>query len=269
MIDYSKLKENEINFQNAKYERTLLQDEINIITPSEFEKSFLTPVHLGGHKRGLLFERAVKDLLSNDIEGKKILDYCCGRGDLGIYLAMKGAIVSGFDLSNKAIEIAQKKAIINHVNIDFRVMDAAELSYPDNYFDFVIGFEALHHVIIFPNVPSELTRILKHNGKAIFAENWGSGNLLFQLIRKETTLRKNRSAERGEVILGMKLLHSSFDHDIYNIIVDSFSLLYLAKKYINNRSILRSLLWFDHKILRLMPFLKNYCGEAVITLEKE
>ena len=64
--------------------------------------------------------------------------------------------MSGFDISPVAIEIAQLKAQVNNVRVDFALLDAVCLNYEDNYFDFVIGFEAFHHVITFPNVPQEL-----------------------------------------------------------------------------------------------------------------
>src|SRR6266436_284322 len=39
--------------------------------------------------------------LLGDVRGRRVLDYGCGSGQLGIYLAMLGADVSGFDLSPK------------------------------------------------------------------------------------------------------------------------------------------------------------------------
>src|SRR6266852_3775522 len=37
--------------------------------------------------------------LLGDVRGLRVLDYGCGSGQLGIYLAMLGVNVSGFDLS--------------------------------------------------------------------------------------------------------------------------------------------------------------------------
>ena len=99
------------------------------------------------------YSLAVQELLKYGIKGRRILDYCCGRGELGVYLAMKGATVYGFDFSEKAIELANFKAKVNDVRVGFEVMDAEQLLYPDGYFDFVIGFDALHHVIVQPRVP--------------------------------------------------------------------------------------------------------------------
>jgi ubiquinone/menaquinone biosynthesis C-methylase UbiE len=267
MPDYADLKCNEVVFQNAKYQKSLERDDIEI-SSCNFENYILTPVHLGGHSRGLLFKHAIQELLSSELNGKRVLDYCCGRGELGVYLAQKGAKVSGFDISDKAIEIARNNAQINNIEIDFQVMDAEDLRYLDNSFDFVIGFEALHHVLIFPKVPSELSRILKVGGKAIFAENWGGSNPLYQFWRDKTTLRKNRSAGRGEIILDQSLLDKYLDPYFANVRVEPISLFYLGKKYIRNRKFQEFLLHIDQMLLERMPSLGKFCGEAVIILEQ-
>src|SRR5262245_36862158 len=164
-VDYTELKKNELAFQNEKHSKSSLQRETRKTTVEEFERRFLTPIHLGGDSRGLLCGLALQELLRHDIRGKRILDYCCGNGYLGVFLAMKGASVYGFDLSDKAIEWARSKAQANNVEVDFAAMDAEELRYPDGFFDFVIGWEALHHVILYPKAPLEMARVTKSGGK--------------------------------------------------------------------------------------------------------
>lgn len=263
-----KMKENELVFQNNKYGRTPLNAENHKTTQELFGKKFLTPKEEGGTSRGLLFKKAVSKLLQTDIEGKKILDYCCGRGDLAIYLSQHGAEVYGFDISKNAIQVANLKAAVNQQKIDFRVMDAENLNYPDQFFDYIIGFEALHHVILYENFPPEMNRVLKKGGKIIFAENWGGDNVLFQLGRKLSSLKKHKSNERGEVILNKKLITQKVQKDFCQITVTSFSLFYTLKKYINNKFVLKLLRSVDDKILKLFPFLSKFCGEAVIILRK-
>jgi 2-polyprenyl-3-methyl-5-hydroxy-6-metoxy-1,4-benzoquinol methylase len=267
-LSYAKLKRNELNFQNTRYGKSSLQEEIHKTSIEECECSYLTPIHVGGRNhRGLLYSRAVQELLRHDIQGRRVLDYCCGSGRLAVYLAMKGATVYGFDFSEKAIELAKFKAKVNNVQIAFEVMDAEHLLYPDNYFDFVIGFEALHHVIVHPRVPSELARIVRQGGKVIFAENWGGNNPLFQVWRLYTTLKRNQSADRGEVILHQAML-DKFLGPFKEIHVEPLSIFYMSKKYIRNRSILKAFLHMDHVITGMLPFLKDYCGEAIVKLSR-
>ena len=260
------LKKNELEFQNKKYANTSLNPTLHLKSVTEYENFDFKPLHEGGAFRGELYGRTVNTLLQHDIEQKRILDYACGRGDLAIYLAQKGAIVSGFDVSPKAISVARVKANVNKLQIDFNAMDATSLDYSDDEFDFIIGTEALHHVIILPNVAQELKRVLKPNGLIIFGENWGYDNRIFQLWRELTTLRKANSADRGEVILGRKILDQYLAKEFKQIHVDTLSLLSMGKKYLRSPQLLRFLNRADQGLINNIPFLRNYCGEAIIQI---
>jgi len=265
---FETMKKNEINFQNIKYGKTLLDEEKHKTTPEKFEQEFLTPKENGGTIRGNLFGRAIEKLLTEDIKGKRILDCCCGRGDLALYLSQIGMEVYGFDISEKAIEVARYKASSNKQDIKFDVMDAENLEYTDNFFDYIIGFEALHHIILYKNVPAELQRVLRENGKIIFAENWGYDNIILQFFRKAFTLKKNSSATRGEVILNEKIVTENFRNYFGNIVIEPFSFIYILKKIIKNRMVLKIFKLFDKHLMKLFPLLSNYCGESVIIFTK-
>jgi ubiquinone/menaquinone biosynthesis C-methylase UbiE len=238
--DYTRLKENEYLFQNKKYALTPLDVATHITSQATFERNYLTPKHEGGQERGYLFGQAIAEIVSKNLSGKRILDYCCGRGDLAIYLCMKDtrAEIYGFDFSDAAIKVASLKNQANNLNVHFDVMDAENLQYSDDFFDYIIGFEALHHVLIHPNVPREIARIIKKDGKIVFAENYGH-NPIFELYRKFNTLRKNRSYERGEVILKKAMIEESFSAYFSTIKIIPLSLLYMAKHKIHSQAILK------------------------------
>ena len=121
-----------------------------------------------------------------DVNGLSVLDYGCGSGQLGIYLAMLGAKVSGFDLSPLGVEVANWAATKYGLSCSFEAMDAEELSYPDQSFDLVVGFGVLHHVIKYPKSAYHLARVLKPGGRAVFHETlWD--NPLINLVRRWTT----------------------------------------------------------------------------------
>jgi SAM-dependent methyltransferase len=67
-------------------------------------------------------------------------------------------------------------------------MDFTKMDYADNTFDVVFGFFILHHLQDLALGGSELYRVLKSGGKAVFLENW-SGNPLLMFIR--TFILKN------------------------------------------------------------------------------
>jgi 2-polyprenyl-3-methyl-5-hydroxy-6-metoxy-1,4-benzoquinol methylase len=264
---YRRWKQNELSFQDHKYEQTPLDEAHNRASIDQFTQHFLTACEDGGHKRGRLMALAVERLTTHDIIGKRVLDYCCGRGDLGIFLSMQGADVYGFDMSSRAIEVARYKAKVNGVPAHFDVMDAESLEYPADYFDYVIGFEALHHVIMYPKMPAELHRVLRPDGAVIFAENWGGDNPLFQLWRSWTTLRSNQSADRGEVILSQTMLKEHLQPLFSMVEATPISLTYMAKRYVRHPKLLRACRSADGIVLRAVPALRRYCGESVITLK--
>ena len=50
----------------------------------------------------------IVDLIVSEIRNKKVLDIGCGDGVLSYFLAKKGGVVTDVDISEKAINFAQK-----------------------------------------------------------------------------------------------------------------------------------------------------------------
>ncbi len=117
-----------------------------------------------------------------DVRGKAILDYGCGHGMAAVVLARAGARVSAFDLSPGYVAEAERRAAVNRVSVEFRVADAEHLPYPDAGFDAVWGNAILHHLDLH-RAGSELYRVLKPGGVAVFCEPWG-GNPLLNIARR-------------------------------------------------------------------------------------
>ena len=98
-----------------------------------------------------------------------------------------------FDLSRPAIETARKAATRFGLSAEFTQMDAAALTYPDDFFDLVIGFGVLHHVIKYPTADVQLFRGMKPAARAVFHETlWD--NPLINFARKFTSV----PADAGE-----------------------------------------------------------------------
>ncbi len=85
-------------------------------------------------------------LNSTDFKNKRVLDSGCGAGVMLIPLAKKGAIMSGIDLSeyaiNKGIEHCKK---IN-IKAELKVGDVKNIPFKDNYFDITILGDVLEHI---------------------------------------------------------------------------------------------------------------------------
>mgnify|MGYP001050677693 CR=1 FL=1 len=93
--------------------------------------------------------KVLVDLVEKGITKKgKALDICCGAGTNTVYLAQKGFLVTGIDISSKAIEYAKKKAEQANVKIRFIEQNFLELPFEDEEFIFVFDMGCFHHVKI-------------------------------------------------------------------------------------------------------------------------
>lgn len=273
-IDFASCKRTEHKYQNAKYAGHLSKMG-RPFDLKRHERQFFRPPHLGGDNlRGLLYAKTVEQL-PKDIRGLKILDYACGTGFLAVYLASLGAEVTAIDASESAIDCTLRRAKTAGVKVNALVMDCEHLGFPDAHFDIVIGLEALHHVIIYPRMPAELHRVMKPQGFAVFGENWGGENPALQAARENTSMKRARSDERGEVMLGAELLKERMGA-LFESRVEAFGIVSLLKKYakkkhatsflLKNRLVM-SLLWGIDQLLE--PITPSWvCGESVIVLRR-
>lgn len=126
------------------------------------------------------------ELISKNLKGKKVLEYGCGTGSFSFDLAEAGAIVYGIDISEVGIESAKVGAKSKKYsdNIKFTVMNAEELEFENDFFDKVCGSAILHHLEI-KKALTELCRVLKKDGNAVFLEPLGH-NPFINLYRKLT-----------------------------------------------------------------------------------
>lgn len=269
----ARMKESEFEWHNAFYAAHaphLYPDSLE-----EFRRFFvrdhLTPFCDGG---GSWWTDARKEMIDalGDVRGKRVLDYGCGYGMLGIYLSFCGAEVWGFDLSSAAIEVAKAAALKYALPAQFEQMDATELSYPDNFFDLVVGFGVIHHVIKYPRVGDRLFRVLKPGGTATFHETlWD--NPVLNFARKFTM----RDADAGDAPLRERDLRVFF-RDFRTLTIAKYHLLYMAKRLAmpssrgwsaecQPRPFWKFVKSVDQQLLRFTP-LRRFCGEVVMSVQK-
>lgn len=206
-----------------------------------------------------------------DVHGLTVLDYGCGSGQLGIYLAMQGAHVSGFDLSAKGIEVANWAARKYGLNCSFRAMDAEEIDYPDGRFDLAVGFGVLHHVIKYPKSAFHVARVLKAGGRAVFHETlWD--NPLINLARRFTM----PSSDAGDAHLTERAIQQ-FGAPFAHTEIHKRHILYMLKRFgrLPDRDLSRPLaprpFWravkkIDQGLVHLG--LSKFCGEAIVVCKK-
>ncbi len=86
------------------------------------------------------------DLYETKKESKRIIDLGCGNGNHVVFFAEQGFDVSGLDLSEEAIEIAEAWLNKRNLKADLRVGDIEKLPYPDQSFDVVTSHGVLDHI---------------------------------------------------------------------------------------------------------------------------
>lgn len=110
------------------------------------------------------FDRHYLDEFSKYFNSTSIIcDAGCGPcGHIAKYLTDKGMNVIGIDISEKCIELSQKK----FPTIRFEVSDFCKLNFSDNYFDGIISYYSVLDTpkIYLDKVMNEFNRVLKIGG---------------------------------------------------------------------------------------------------------
>lgn len=105
-----------------------------------------------------------------NISGKRVLDIGCGGGILSESMAVKGAAVTGIDLSGKALAVARLHLLESGNTVEYREVSAEQLASeaPASY-DVVSCMEMLEHV---PNPASTIAAcatLVKPGGHVFFS----------------------------------------------------------------------------------------------------
>ncbi len=99
------------------------------------------------------------------IQGKKILEIACGRGQLSAYLAGQGAEVIAADFSMNALHVLKQEGRDRQLQVVNA--DATRLGFRNNSFDFVVSCETIEHVLAPWDALEEYRRILRPGGKLL------------------------------------------------------------------------------------------------------
>ncbi len=97
----------------------------------------------------------------------RVLEIGCGLGTDGAQFAKAGADYTGIDLTEAAVELAQRRFELFELPGSFRVADAESLDFPDNSFDIVYSHGVLHHTPDTAGAIKEVHRVLKPGGRAL------------------------------------------------------------------------------------------------------
>ena len=128
------------------------------------------------------------------LAGKKVLDVGCGGGILSESMALRGAQVTGIDMGDKPIKIAQLHALEAGVEINYRKISAEALADEigadtEQQFDVITCLEMLEHVPDPASIINACYRMLKPGGQLFLSTiNRNPKAYLFAIIGAEYVL---------------------------------------------------------------------------------
>lgn len=125
------------------------------------------------------------------LHGKAVLDVGCGGGILAEAMATRGAQVTGIDLADKPLQVAQLHLLESKLDVNYRNIAVEALAQEaPNSFDVVTCMEMLEHVPDPGSVVRACSALLKPGGHAFFATlNRNPKSYLFAIIGAEYVLK--------------------------------------------------------------------------------
>lgn len=105
-----------------------------------------------------------------NLSGKTVLDVGCGGGILSESMAEKGAMVTGIDLGEKALKVAQLHSLETGIAVNYQLIAVEKLAeeMPAS-FDIVTCMEMLEHVPDPASVILACSRLVKPGGTVFFS----------------------------------------------------------------------------------------------------
>ncbi|QVL46659.1 MAG: bifunctional 2-polyprenyl-6-hydroxyphenol methylase/3-demethylubiquinol 3-O-methyltransferase UbiG [Methylophilaceae bacterium] len=125
------------------------------------------------------------------LNGKRVLDVGCGGGILSESMAHKGAIVTGIDLGEKALKVAQLHSLESGVEVDYRLISAEALATEvQDAYDIVTCLEMLEHVPDPASIVAACAKLVKPGGHVFFSTiNRNPKAYLFAVLGAEYILQ--------------------------------------------------------------------------------
>ena len=218
------------------------------------------------------------------LKGKKILDFGCGFGDASVYFALKGAKVVGIDVSEKALQIANRLAATNSVEIDFILSNKESLmEFSNENFDFIYGNGVLHHIDCKKYYP-EFKRVLRPKGRAYFIEPLKYNPVInvYRKLAKEVRSPDENPLGLPEIRLARQYFKRVKTTGFWLFSLYLFCHFYLIehvnpnkerywRKIILEGERFKELFYVLHRIdqftLRICPILKYLCWNVVVEIE--
>ena len=126
-----------------------------------------------------------------ELAGSKVLDIGCGGGILAEAMARRGAEVTGIDLSDKGLRVAELHLLESKLSVTYEKAMAEEYAATHTgKFDVVTCMELLEHVPQPESMVAACARLVRPGGKVFFSTiNRNPKSYLFAVIGAEYVLK--------------------------------------------------------------------------------
>lgn len=119
---------------------------------------------------------ALVQILISNIKDKDVLEAACGTADLSLSAARFAKTVSCIDL-----DLGRLNPQVQRSNIQFQIMDASKMEYPDRVFDTVVLYNAFSHIQSqWKEIECECKRVVKDDGVICIVGTWKMDTNLMQ-----------------------------------------------------------------------------------------
>jgi len=207
---------------------------------------------------------AYQSLIYKDISGKRVLEYGCGTGSHSVSMARRGALVTGIDISEVGVRQAADAAASEGIaGVNYRVMNAEEMSFDDQTFDLVTGEGILHHLDL-AKAYQGIARVLKPGGVAVFMEPLAHNPAIALFRRLTPSLRTpdEHPLRMQDLSLANRYFHKTEFHYYH---LTSFAALLLLKTRIFYPAV-RTLDRVDASLFRWVPPLRPLAWYAIMVM---
>ncbi|GAA4024755.1 bifunctional 2-polyprenyl-6-hydroxyphenol methylase/3-demethylubiquinol 3-O-methyltransferase UbiG [Actimicrobium antarcticum] len=125
------------------------------------------------------------------LSGKTVIDIGCGGGILAESMASKGATVTGIDLSEKALKVADLHSLESGVQMRYELISAEDMAAREpGAYDVVTCLEMLEHVPDPAAIVRACATLVKPGGRIFFSTlNRNPKSYLFAILGAEYLLR--------------------------------------------------------------------------------
>lgn len=122
--------------------------------------------------------------LSRPKPGDRVLDLCCGTGDIAFLFANKDCDVMGLDFSEEMLRVARERQEESPPKrkVDFIQGDAMKTRLPDNHFDVLTIGYGLRNLADCDAALAEMKRVLKPDGQLLILEFGKPDNALIRSL---------------------------------------------------------------------------------------